>query len=367
MKIARVEALPVILPRDLDAARGTAGTPTALEGSNPYRWSKDYPALYSTRIETALVKVTLDDGRYGWGESQAPLAPQVPCAIVEHLLRHVLEGEAFDGTVAAIEAFWDRMYATMRVRGHTGSFMLDAMAGVDIALWDLAGKIAGVPVCRLLSDAPKSTVPAYLSGLGGTMENARGFDTVKLYFESDWGALLAQADALIAQGKQVAIDALWHAPLDRVAELDQREILWLECPLVPEDIEGHLTLAARLRTPLALGESYRGVHELRPLLPTVRYLQPDLGRCGMTGSRRIANLGLEVVPHLSIAMGPQVAAAVHFAAGIGNCHLCEYNPRVLEIANRYLTSPMVVEDAAWRVPTARGLGIEMDVSALIQT
>src|SRR5688500_9930795 len=119
-EIASVETIPVRLPRDLQSATGTAGPPNRLTGNGIYRWSRDYAALYSTFIESALVKVTLNNGLTGWGESQAPLAPEVACTIIDLLLRPVLIGEQFDGSQARVADLWNRMYSTMRVRGQTG-------------------------------------------------------------------------------------------------------------------------------------------------------------------------------------------------------------------------------------------------------
>lgn len=371
MRIESVTAIPVRLPRDLAAAKGTAGSPTALAGSAGYRWSKDYPCLYSADFETALVRVELSNGLVGWGEAQAPLAPEVASAIANLLLQPALVGEEFDGSQARIAELWERMYATMRVRGHSGGFMLDAMSGVDIALWDLAGKLAGKPVAHLLAADPKRHVPAYLSGTAGATPAERaafaagfaaeGFSLVKLYYESSWADLLAVADALPA-GMQFAVDALWHLPpADAVAmahELDARRARWLECPLYPEDVAGHAALAAAITTPIALGESYRTLAELAPFLPIAKILQPDLGRVGITGFMNIARAFQgPVVPHLSIAMGPQVAAAIHVAAAVSTCDLCEFNPNVLATANAFLAEPLRCEGGRYAVPSAPGLGI----------
>lgn len=372
MRIESVTAIPVRLPRDLAAAKGTAGSPTALAGSAGYRWSKDYPCLYSADFETALVRVELSNGLVGWGEAQAPLAPEVPSTIANLLLRPAIVGEEFDGSRERIAELWDRMYATMRVRGHSGGFMLDAMSGVDIALWDLAGKLAGKPVAQLLAAAPKPYVPAYLSGTTGVTPAERatfaagfaaeGFSLVKLYYESSWPDLLAVADALPA-GMQFAVDALWHLPPERAIamarELDARGARWLECPLYPEDVAGHAALAAAITTPIALGESYRTLAELEPFLPVAKILQPDLGRVGITGFMNIARaFAGPVVPHLSIAMGPQVAAAIHVAAAVSTCDLCEYNPNVLATANAFLAEPLRCEAGRYAVLARPGLGIE---------
>ncbi len=384
MKIVAVETFPVRVARDLAGATGTAGSPNELKGQGDYRWSKDYPALYSIHVETALIRVRLEDGTYGWGEAQAPLAPEVACTIADRLLAPVLIGAELEPTPAGIASIWERMYSTMRVRGQTGGFMLDAMSGVDLALWDLAGKLAGLPVAAMLNPAGSArSVPSYLSGVSGASIEEKvayasryhdmGFRACKLYYESDWDALLEQVDAL-SPNFQVAVDALWHLDPDRAAEqagrLDQRQALWLECPLMPEDAAGHAALARSIETPLAIGESYRTCHELAPYFASraMGYVQPDLGRSGITESIRIAErargLGMKVVPHVSIAFGPQIAAAIHLAAALRNCPMCEYNPRVVEVADRFLTVPISMEGPCYLVPTEPGLGIDLDLQAL---
>ena len=76
-----------------------AGTPTRLtENAFDYRVSEVYPTLYSTRFETAVFKLTMDSGLIGWGEAQAPLAPEVACTIARLLLRPIVEGAEFNGT-----------------------------------------------------------------------------------------------------------------------------------------------------------------------------------------------------------------------------------------------------------------------------
>src|SRR5207244_4275735 len=160
----------------------------------------------------------------------APLAPEVASAIVEHILRPSIGACEFEPSVAAIAALWDRMYAAMRVRGQTGGFMLDAISGVDLALWDLAGQCTGMSVGSMLGGA-----------------------------------------------------------------LEKRNVRFLECPFPPEEIDWHIRLRETTPIPLALGESYRTRYELRRLLESgaVAYLQPDLGRCGITEGLRIAALARE--------------------------------------------------------------------------
>ncbi|MBY0373798.1 MAG: mandelate racemase/muconate lactonizing enzyme family protein [Bryobacteraceae bacterium] len=374
MRIARIEAFPVRLARDRSAAQGTAGSPTALEsGERPYRWSTTVPTVYSDRFETTLVRVTLTNGLVGWGESQAPVAPRVPAVIIEDLLGPLLAGEAFDGSRGAIEHLWEQMFQSMRVRGQTGGFMMDAIAGIDLALWDLAGKIQGQPVARLIrADAPV-LVPAYLSGLAGPdpVEFARGycaqgFRLAKLFFDRSEAELLEVIDRLRDELPELgfAVDCLWRLrwPESRefLDELARRNPRWVEAPFQPDDREAHEAVFARY--PIALGESYRTRAEMGWFAPRVQVLQPDLGRAGITETLRMAEFGVPIVPHVSIAMGPQIAAAIHVSAALG-ARYCEFNPAVLAMANRFSDPSIAMETAAYRVPEAPGLGLEISSAA----
>ncbi len=372
MKITRITASPVCLPRDMKSATGTAGSPTqAGAASGAYHWSAVFPCLYSPNFETALVRVETDAGLTGWGEAQAPLAPQVACTIIDRLLGPALTGEDFsEPTPARIAALWDRMYSAMRVRGQTGGFMIDAISAIDIALWDIAGQAAGLPVARLIHAAPKPEIPAYLSGMQPGQTDARGFQIVKMFYDTpEPTAFLAHVDAVQAAGAKVAVDALWrHTPESAAAfgrELDARSALWFEAPLAPEDAVAHGALARSLRTPIAIGESYRTRFEMTPFFRegAVGVFQPDLGRTGITEGLRLAALAAQfnapVVPHISIAFGPQVAAALHFAAAVDNCQLAEYNPQVLSVANRFLREPIALNGTSYAVPSGPGLGITL--------
>jgi D-galactarolactone cycloisomerase len=267
------------------------------------------------------------------------------------------------------------------VRGQTGGFMLDAISGIDIALWDLAGKVRGVPVAKLLSESPESEVQAYLSGVS-SLESAaerssQGFRIFKLFYESSEAELISTFDALqehVGADARIAVDALWRLDTTTAVELgrqlDERNALWLEAPLLPEDPIAHGELARGIKTPIALGESYRTTYEMAPFFreKAIRFAQPDLGRTGITEARRIAvqaeEHGANVVPHVSIALAPQIAAAIHFAAATPACSLLEFNPNVLAIANRYVDEPLEMRGAKYIVPELPGLGVDINETAL---
>jgi galactonate dehydratase len=165
------------------------------------------------------------------------------------------------------------------------------------------------------------------------------------------------------------VDAQWRLDPKTApafgAEMDRRGALWLECPFLPQDVAHHAALAARIRTPLAIGESYRTHFEMAPFFRAgaMRIVQPDLGRCGITEALRIARAaeraGMEVVPHLAPALGPLLFATLQFAAATPNCRMVPHRPGLLETAGEYSTSPVEFRNGHYTVPTAPGLGVDV--------
>ena len=126
--------------------------------------------IYPTVDRSIVVRITTEDGTVGWGETYGSGAPRATCEIINDLLAPVTIG----ADPADVERIWDELYGLMRVRGCTGGFHVDAIAAIDIALWDLCGKQRGVPLRDLLGPTVNATVPGYLSGLpAGTLEAAR--------------------------------------------------------------------------------------------------------------------------------------------------------------------------------------------------
>ena len=137
MKITRIEAFALRFPRDDD----TTTAYTIADGA--------WRSIYSNMHETMVVRITTDEGLVGYGEGQSPVSPGTSKTIIEDLCRPILIGaDPFD-----VEYLWQKMYSAMRERGHPTGFFVDALAGCDIALWDLIGKAAGQPVHPLLGGA----------------------------------------------------------------------------------------------------------------------------------------------------------------------------------------------------------------------
>jgi D-galactarolactone cycloisomerase len=377
--ITEIRTWAIRIPRDYISDRGSAGSPAELN-SQPgsfYSLAKTYGTVYSNSIESTLVKVTREDGVTGWGEAQAPVLPEVAQVIVNQLFSPLLIGRS--GDPIAIRRM---LYEAMRVRGHSGGFYVDAISAIDCALWDIAGKVAGLPVHRMLGGPVRETIPVYISGLAGSsveeqIADARahvtaGYHSFKIFLSGsieDCIELVRRLRAEFSDTIDLFVDALWrldeHSALRLSHTLAEYHVGWLESPLPPEDIEGHRRLAERSAVPIALGECYRTRHEFLPLLRNraAHMLQPDIGRSGITEGIAIASLAeaffTPVSLHISIALGPQIASAVQAAAVMPNLSYVEINPRVLRIAESVFDmSAYRVSPDGFSLPLHPGLGIE---------
>src|SRR5262245_46116778 len=156
MKITRVETL---LPRiaHLDRFGGQGAGPAAF-GGGLYHFEPEWNEVHPTVSQCVLVRIETDDGVHGWGECQAPIVPEATRAIIDQLLGPMILG----ADPHAVNTIWERMYRSMAGRGQTTGFMLDAMAGIDIALWDIKGKVAGLPVYRLLGTVPHAAAAVFI-------------------------------------------------------------------------------------------------------------------------------------------------------------------------------------------------------------
>jgi galactonate dehydratase len=350
---------------------------------SPYTVQPGWRGIYSSRIETMIVAIETSDGIVGYGEGQSPIAPEVSASIVNKILAPVLIGR----DPCAPRALRREMYDLMNLRGHTGGFMVDAIAAIDTALWDIAGKAAGLPVHRLLGGPCRRTVPFYVSGVRGeTIDDkigtvrdfmGRGFNTFKLFagFGVTEDAELVRA--LVAGSgdqAQFAVDVLWKYDINSAIRLGRllEEIgaLWLEAPGEPEDVAGNAALARTLDLPIANGETLRTRLEFRPWLEqrAIDIAQPDMGRCGITEGLSIIDLAeayhVPVALHMGMASAVMIAATLQIAGAAPHVGLVEYQPVVLDLANRLLATPFRCEGGAMQVPDGPGLGIELDTAAL---
>jgi len=329
------------------------------------------------------VRLRTSEGVTAWGEALAPVAPEVVCSIIEQLLAPALIGRDPLGP----GRLWHLMYDLMRDRGYYGGHMLDAISALDIALWDARGKLLGQPVHVLLGGAFRAEVPCYVSGLPRPDDDGRvalaldwqrkGFQAFKLAggrgVRADTDSMRRLREALGAD-VTLLLDAHWvYTPeeaLRLARQLEALEVGFFEAPLNPEDIAGHARLAAASGVAVAIGETERSRYQFRPWLEqrAAGVLQPDIGRAGLSETMVIAQLAeafnARMAPHLSVGLGPCIAASIQLAAALPNLYLLEYQPPVVELANSLLRAPLVARSGHFKIPEGPGLGVEPDMARL---
>jgi L-alanine-DL-glutamate epimerase-like enolase superfamily enzyme len=380
--ICAVDVFPIAVPRGAQAGSAAADAPEA--GTRLKRQQRGL--VYSEWHETLFVKLTTEDGTVGWGETLASVAPEVAAAIVRTLLAPQLIGR----DPLPIESVWADLYGAMRDRGHRTGFYIDALAGVDSALWDLRGKRAGLPVYGLLGGpaGPSTTagVPAYCGVSGATPDAVvasatraieTGFRALKLHCTAGVADATAKARTVReAVGDAVELCMDVHNTL-RVDEaltlgraLERHAFRFLEAPIDPENDAGLQTLAHSLDLPIAYGEGERTRWQFRDRLVAgaVDVVQPDVGYVGISELRRIAQLAeafhVFCAPHLSAGLGVCIAAAVHVSAAMPNLYRLEHSPRSFSLGNTLLKQPLVLQEGCYVLPDGPGLGVEPDEEAL---
>jgi galactonate dehydratase len=265
-RIASVEAIPLKIPAP---ERERPDLPPALPGSDYHR-QPHRGLLYSKYRETVFVKLATDDGQVGWGETLASVAPEVATAIVESLLAPQLIGQ----DPLAVDALSTQMVRSMRDRGHFTGFFADAVAGCDTALWDLRGRLLGLPVYTLLGGPHTRRLRAYASGLSGATalqraESARraveqGFDAIKLHLTKGRHDTIETVEAVrSAVGPAVSLMVDAHNTFDLAEaikvgrELERLDVTFFEAPIDSENVAGLAELAATLQVRIATGEMER--------------------------------------------------------------------------------------------------------------
>jgi L-alanine-DL-glutamate epimerase-like enolase superfamily enzyme len=294
---------------------------------------------YERSRELLVLEIETRDGLTGMGYLQ-PLSPGIRTieSCVHELLRPTLLGR--DAT--HIEGIWRQSYDAHHMAGRMG-ILLFAMSAVDIALWDLLGKRAGLPLYKLWG-ATREEVPVYGSGcyrgLGGDgmiakaqRYVAQGFGAIKM--QVAWTHTPAQdvenvrrMREALGSGVNIMVDVNrgWSADtaIETGRKLEPYDIYWLEEPVPPDDFAGYRRVAQALSIRVVGGENHYTRWDLRPFFetPVVPILQPDVMRGGLTELRKIAAVadtwGIRIAPHLFPELMVQVLAS------IPNGHILEY-------------------------------------------
>ena len=342
-----------------------------------------YRPAYSTHIETVLVRVTTDEGIVGYGEAHAPIAPEVTATIINNLLTPLLIGE----NPLAIDRLWEKMYASMRMRGHHRGFMSEAIAGIDIALWDIAGKATGLPIHLIMGGGYRDRVPVYQSHLP-VLEPEEMVSLAQHHVQEGFRGIKISGGAgpevdsrnverireAIGGGIALMLDAggVYDVPTAiRIGRaLERNDVLFFEDPLPCEDYNGYTELCGTLDVAVAMGETEATRYQFARRIAQrgVDVILPDVSRAsGLTECRKIAILAdvhnIKLCPHNSVCSAVHHAASLQLCAAIPNFLIYEfwsgYNP-LLDIG----TTPITQEGGYLAVPSGPGLGIEIDEEKL---
>jgi D-galactarolactone cycloisomerase len=347
---------------------------------------------YSER-SICIIKVTDSNGQIGWGEGYGP------ASVLEAGIKF-LEPVVLGQNPLENEVIWSSMYRKTLDFARRG-ILVASMSAIDIALWDLKGKILSLPVSTLLGGAHRKKIRPYATGLYFTSHNnpskdfekeislykSQGFKAIKmkvgLGINEDYENI-KRIRELLGNDIQLMIDSN-HAYTLREAitlckKIEPLNISWFEEPISPEFYKQYNELRNKTSIPIAGGECEYlrfGFHQLLRN-KSVDIIQPDIcASGGLTEAKRIATLastyGIDVVPHTwGTSIGIHVA--LHFIANLENMpgrmkcpdFLIEYDQTENRIRER-LTNPKIeMKNGYIEVPNSPGLGLEVDEDVLLE-
>ncbi|HSF05177.1 MAG TPA: mandelate racemase/muconate lactonizing enzyme family protein [Methylomirabilota bacterium] len=354
MKITRVDTLVLNLPMIVEGA-------TPMLGGRP-----------RTSIDMLLVRIDTDAGITGWGEAFGHRIYHATRAAIDTLLGPMCVGRD-PGQILAIN---DELQRALHGVGRSGAAIY-ALSGIDIALWDIAGKVAGLPLYRLLGGGPRADLPAYASLLRyGTADAvaqhtdqalARGYRHIKVH-EITVPEVKAARDAA-GPGIPLMVDTNCPWTVAEAVEMARRlaplDVHWLEEPVwPPENLAGLAEVRARGGLPTAAGENYGTVWEFRRAFEAgaITYAQPSVTKIGgVTEMRRVITVaeafGVKVVPH-SAYFGPGLLASIHCIAAMPTESLVERF--YCDFAENPLGEAIHPRDGRIAIPQGPGLGVDPD-------
>ncbi len=355
MKITRIEPMLVAIPYDHGAPK-----------------SVDLTGAVRKTIDAVYVKVETDEGVTGWGEAFGFGG----CTLVHAAFEKLITPIALGMDAADIEGTMLQLHRRVLNLGRNGVAIF-ALSGIDIALWDIRGKIAGKPVHKLLNANSRDSMPAYASllriGDAATVANvatharSEGYNHIKLHERTV--PVVEAARKAIGADCELMLDTncQWTPPeaLEMARKLAHTNLAWLEEPIYPPD--DYRALAELRRAgimPIAAGENLGNVVDAEHMMEmqAVDVMQPDAAKMGgITELWKLVQIarekGQRVEPH-SPLFGPGWIAAVHVVAAMEQEALAEFYYARLEASP--LGDMIYPRDGRMLAPRTPGLGIHVD-------
>ncbi len=336
-------------------------------------------------VSICLVEIRTDAGITGVGEALARFSPKAYAELIETSLKPRLVGR----NPTDIAALWAEMRRALS--GRSGGMLFEAIAGIDIALWDILGKVANLPIHRLLGGMGRAAVPVYAASVNwgddARMEAEleryleKGFPRIKVKVAKSVKEACRRIERLRKRAGddiELCVDANWAYSLEEAVEvgraLTDNRYFWFEEPLRPEDEDGYEELHRRCSTPLACGESNYTLDQAMRLVSrrAIAYLQPDVARAGgITETRRMAEFAaahdVQYAPHIGMSGIICETASVHLAAAMPNIKAMECETDASPFKTWITGAAPGIErqvNGMFPVPSGPGLGLEIDWDAV---
>jgi L-alanine-DL-glutamate epimerase-like enolase superfamily enzyme len=354
MKITGIEAIPLTYPF-------SHGGPASGWGGDAW-----------TEMRTLLVRVDTDAGLTGWGEAFGYNAIPATKAAIETMIAPNVIGK--DAT--AIAPLMDDLHLNMHLFGRYGVTMF-ALSGLDIALWDLAGKAARMPLHRLVGGLARDVVPTYASLLrysdpmlvakltGEALE--KGYSQIKLHECTEPEVAAARATAGDDVDIMLDVNCVWSPKAARrmTEELLDHNLHWLEEPIwPPENFEALADLRAEFGIKTSAGENACTAWQFKAMLEAeaVDYAQPSVTKVGgISEFLKVVNLAKHnntyVAPH-SPYFGPGYAATLQLLAAMPEIEAIERF--YVDIPEDMFGGALEPVNGGTHVPDAPGLGVDPD-------
>ncbi len=373
MEIISVRATPLTATWE-QIFGSSEGVPKGLR--NPAASHVSFPRIgqFST-----LVEIETAEGFSGIGECYGLPDPEITALIVERILAPaIVSNDAFE-----TRTLWDRMMELPRGMGFTRGFFMQAVSGIDMALWDLKARALGLPLARLLGGETGRKIPCYASPVPykTTPEESAeaaesfvsaGFDAVKLKIgrgvETDVKHVAAVREA-VGDEVKLLLDCNCAYRVAEAVELARKiephDIYWLEEPLHPEDVSGMVQLRKACGLRLAAGENEFTLIGARELIGghAIDVLMPNLARAGgITGALQLASYaeahGVAIAPH-GVGSAVTLAATLHYMGAIPNGLIYEYNQLPNPLRDDLGYPKPRFSNGAISLPDGDGIGITL--------
>jgi len=333
---------------------------------------------------TTLVQMETDEGVSGIGSASGN------GELIEMIVAKVLKPLLIGMDPTAIDEIWDKAYFR---GGHkefgTRGIGVVALSGIDVALWDILGKVRGVPIYQLLGGKCRDEVQVYATALypeepSKVAARARafadqGFHGVKIKVGFDLEQDISTVRAVrqeLGEDFTIMTDANQGYSVDvglkAAAAFAECGAFWLEEPLFVEDIEGHAKLREKGKVPLAVGENLHTYYAFENFIVrgAVDFIQPDVARAGgITEIKRITALAAKHQVPVSFHTwgdGVALAASVHLSAALKDCIVMELDYTYNPLREGLLQEPFKVQNGCLIPPDKPGLGVELNQDTLQQ-